>query len=138
MRRLGLAVLAFIAGIVALFAVQIAVTKIWSLLGVAWGPENLPLVGIQQLAALTTLFAAVLGGSLLAAIVGGRDKWRVLVAMGLLGIAIDGYFMFLIIGEALPLWFRVTFVTLIPTATVIAGAISDWLRPLQANADRSG
>ncbi|MDJ0712439.1 MAG: hypothetical protein QNJ14_18785 [Woeseiaceae bacterium] len=129
MRRLGFAVLAFIAGVVALFAVQITITKIWSLLGITWGRENLPVVATQQLAALTTLFAAIFGGSLVAAFVSVRDRWRVLAAMGFLGIVIDGYFMFFKIGEALPLWFRVIFVTLIPAATVVAGVISDWLRP---------
>lgn len=129
MRRFGAAVLAFIAGVVAMFAVQISVTKIWSIQGTAWGPENLPLQAIQQFASLSTLFTAILGGSLVAAFVSGRDRWSVLAAMGLVGVGIDGYFMFVKIGEALPLWYRVTFVSLIPVATVIAGMLADRLRP---------
>ncbi len=129
MRRFGVAVLAFIVGVAALFAVQFSVTKIWSIQGITWGPENLPLAAIQQVASLTTLFTAILGGSLVAAIVSGRDRWSVLTAMCLVGIAIDGYFMFVRIGEALPLWYRVTFVSLIPAATVVAGIVADLMWP---------
>lgn len=129
MRRFGVSVLAFIVGVAALFAVQFSVTKIWSIQGITWGPENLPLVAIQQFASLMTLFTAIFGGSLVAAIVSSRDRWSVLAAMCLVGIAIDGFFMFVRIGEALPLWYRVTFVSLIPVATVLAGLVSVALRP---------
>lgn len=121
--------LAFITGVMALFAVQFSVAKIWSMQGITWGPDNLPLLANQQVGALSTLFTAILGGSLVAAVIGARDKWSVLAAMGVVGVVIDGYFMFVRIGEALPLWFRATFVSLIPVATVIAGVISNALRP---------
>lgn len=129
MRRLGVAVAAFVAGVLALFAVQILVTKAWSLAGITWGSTNLPQSAIQQIASLTTLFTAILFGSLLAAILSSKDRWLVLAAMCLVGVTIDGYFMFVKIGEDLPVWYRVTFVTLIPVATVIAGVVSDALKP---------
>ncbi len=136
MQRIGLSVVAFVVGTIALFAVQIAQTRVWSLADVTWGPGNLPLSSIPQVAALMTVFGAVFAGSLVAAVISGRDKWLVLTVMCLVGVFIDGYFMFVDVGDALPLWFRLSFVTLIPIATVIAGLVSNRLRPERSESVR--
>jgi len=137
MRRFGFGAIAFILGVAGLFAIQISATEVWAFLGTTWGPSNLPLHSSQQFASLTTLFIAVFGGSLIGAIVGKQDRWWVLAAMCLVGVSVDGYVMFLKIGDLLPLWFRVTFVTTIVVATAAAGWIFDRLQS-RREAERSG
>lgn len=123
MRRLVTAALAFLAGVVSLFATQIALTKIWGVFGVEWGRDNLPTLPFQQIAALSTVFLAVLVGSFLAAFLSKRDALKVLAVMCFVGMAIDGYAMFVILKDALPLWFRAGFVAQIPFGTVLAGLL---------------
>lgn len=123
MRRLGSGLLAFFLGVASLFATQTALTRLWTAFGVSWGRENLPTLPMQQFAALSTLFVAVFVGSFVAAFLGRRDAWRVLAVMCLVGISIDGYVMFVKLQDALPLWFKLSFVSQIPVATAIAGLL---------------
>ncbi|MDJ0878695.1 MAG: hypothetical protein QNI86_08790, partial [Halieaceae bacterium] len=124
MRRIGFGILAFFVGVAALFTTQIGVTRLWATLGVLYGPGNLPISSMQQVAALSTVFTAVFVGSLVAARVSRRDAWWVLLAMGLVGVSIDGYVMLFKLKDDLPAWFRVCFVSLIPVATILAGYLS--------------
>ena len=123
MRRLITSVLAFLAGVVSLFATQIAITKLWGVLDVEWGRDNLPTLPVQQIAALSTVFVAVLVGSFVAAYLSKRDALRVLAVMCFVGMSVDGYAMFVILKDALPLWFRAGFVAQIPLGTVLAGLL---------------
>ncbi len=123
MRRTIIAILAFLVGVVVLFATQIALTKTWRVFGVQWGRENLPTLPIQQIAALSTVFVAVFVGSFIAAYLSKRDALKVLAVMCFLGMAFDAYAMFVILNDALPLWFRAGFVGQIPLATVLAGLL---------------
>ena len=126
MRRTITAILAFLAGVVSLFATQIALTKVWDVFGIEWGRDNLPTLPVQQVAALSTVFAAVLVGSFIAAFLSKRDALKVLTVMCFVGVSVDGYAMFVALKDALPLWFRAGFVAQIPIATVLAGLL--WTR----------
>ena len=132
MRRTLIGIFAFLAGVISLFATQIALTKAWGVFGVQWGRDNLPTLPIQQVAALSTVFAAVLVGSFIAAFLSRRDALRVLALMCFIGMAVDGYAMFVILKDALPLWFRAGFVAQIPLATVLAGLLWTQTRSFRA------
>ena len=105
-------------GALLVFAVQIPVTRLWGLLGISWSRENLPLAADQQIAALLTLFLAILCSTLGAALAAGRLAIAALSILVLIGVSIDGYAMFVKLAGALPLWFRAAFVLQIPLATV--------------------
>ena len=125
MGRLGVGIFAFVVGVICLFVTQISLTRLWAALGVPWGREDLPILLLQQVGVLSTLFAAIMVGSFVAAVLAKRDAWRVLLVMCLVGVAIDGYAMFIELRSALPLWFRLAFVGTIPIATALAGLLRD-------------
>ena len=130
LHRLGVGVFAFIFGVISLFGAQIGTSRLWGLFGVTWGRDNLPTTPEQELGALSTLFVAVFVGSLVAAMICKRDTWRVLMVMCLVGVLVDGYAMFVTLQDALPLSFRLTFVGIIPVATILAGWLATrYLQP---------
>ena len=116
-RRIGIFIAAIFAGIALMFLVQLSVTRVWWLMEVTWGPDNLPLQGLQQFAALLTSLLAVASGAALITWIAKQDARRVLILFGLIGVVFDGYIMFVKI-EGLPVWFRVAFVMVVPIAVV--------------------
>jgi hypothetical protein len=121
-KRTALAGLALIAAIVVMFAVQIVTTNAWFLTGISWGPDNLPVTAMQEMAALTTSFAAIFGGAIAGFSVSRIDGWKVLAIFGLIGVAFDGYIMLFKITEV-STWFRLSFVAVVPIATVVGGML---------------
>jgi len=101
-----------------MFLVQLSVIRVWGLMGVTWGPDNLPLQGSQQFAALLTSLLAIASGAALIAWIARQDARKLLILFGLIGVAFDGYIMFVKI-EGLPAWFRVTFVVVVPIAVAV-------------------
>lgn len=110
--------LGVMVGVVLVFAVQIPVTKLWGIAGIRWSGTDLPLVPGQQFAALFTLFLAVFISTVGAVWAAGDQAALALFILIAIGVGIDGFVMFAVIGKALPLWFRITFVAQIPLATL--------------------
>ncbi len=126
-----------IVGVVLVFAVQIPVTRLWGLAGVHWSAANLPLAASQQFAALSTLFLAILGSTIGAALVARERAVAALLILVLLGMSIDGFAMFVRVGADLPLWFRIAFVGQIPLATLVGWALVRSRLPRPASAEEA-
>lgn len=120
--------LAVIAGIALLFIVQMSLVALWKTVGIRWSNAELPLAPGQQVAALSTLFAAIFVSTLGAAWIAGDRAVFALLILVTIGVGIDGFAMFVKIGEALPLWFRIAFVAQIPLATLVGWiVVRPWL-----------
>ncbi len=115
-------VLSFLAGVLSMFAVQFLVTRFWGIVGISWGPGNLPATFAQQVAALSTTFLAMCAGAAPIARFAGRAAWPTIGVFIAVGVLIDGYFMFVKV-EGLALWFRIAFVSVIPLASVLTGFV---------------
>ncbi|MEO1656273.1 MAG: hypothetical protein AAFR65_01000 [Pseudomonadota bacterium] len=108
-----------IVGIIVMFAVQFALSRLWGMGGVSWGPDALPVTPVPQFAALSTTAAALFFGAAAIIIASGRRASIPFHLFWLIGVAIDGYVMGFV-ETSLPLWFRVTFVGLIPLSSFLA------------------
>lgn len=108
-----------LAGIIVMFAVQIVLSRLWGMGGVAWGPHALPVTPVPQFAALSTTAAAIFFGAAAVVLASGRRASAAFHLFWMIGVAIDSFVM-AFVETSLPLWFRVTFVGLIPLSSFLA------------------
>ncbi|WOX05070.1 hypothetical protein [Microbulbifer pacificus] len=114
--------LIFIASIASVFIVQMMITKLWNFSGVTWGPGDLPVSPVQQIAMLTTTFIAGLFAPIVAIAICRRIPWVVIFAICTFGLTID-VFAVLVPLVSLPLWFKVSFVISVPLQVYVGTKI---------------
>ena len=124
MKRILRYVIGFIIGLIAVFVVQFALTKIWSLAGVKWGPQNLPVENIQKIGMLSSTFISGLIGPFIALVICKNSKWIIIGIFFLIAMSIDLYAVLNPLKE-LKLWFKIIFVILIPLQLFLAVKLFD-------------
>jgi len=124
MKRILRYVIGFIIGLIAVFVVQFALTKIWSLAGVKWGPQNLPVENIQKIGMLFSTFISGLIGPFIALVICKNSKWIIIGIFFLIAMSIDLYAVLNPLKE-LDLWFKIIFVILIPLQLFLAVKLFD-------------
>lgn len=131
MKKLALSCGTFVLAILSVFVVQYGITRVWNIFGVSWGPANLPLELVQQLAMLSTTFVAGLFAPIVAIVLCRRIPWGVIFSICAFGLAMDFYAALIPLAD-LPLWFRVAFVLSVPlqvyVGTRIGSALITWNR----------
>jgi len=117
--------LAILIGIVAVFTVQLGISKIWNLTGVSWGSENLPYTLQQQIAALITSFMAGTAGPVVAVLIARKKAVAILIAFLAIGLTIDIYAA---MGpmKTLPHWFRISWVVGVIIQTALGFNLGGW------------
>lgn len=122
MKKIIYLFLIFLASIASVFIVQLLVSKLWNLAGVSWGPGNLPVDPIQQVAMLSSTFIAGLFAPIVAITIYRAIPWVVVYAICAFGMSID-LFAALVPLATLPLWFKVAFVVSVPLQVVVGTLI---------------
>ena len=117
-------IIGFIIGLISVFAIQFALTEIWSLAGVTWGPKNLPIENIQKLAMLSSTFISGLIGPFIALVICKNSKWIIIGIFFVIAMSIDFYAVLNPLKE-LELWFKIIFVILIPIQLLLALKLFD-------------
>ena len=125
MKRILRYVIGFIIGLITVFAVQFALIKVWSLAGVEWGPENLPIENIQKAGVLSSTFISGLIGPLISLLICKNSKWIIIGLFFLIAMSIDLYAVLSPLKE-LELWFKIIFITLIPIQLFLAIKLFDF------------
>lgn len=124
MKKIIRYVIGFIIGLISVFVVQFALTKIWSLTGVKWGPQNLPVENIQKIGMLSSTFISGLIGPFISLVICRNSKWIIIGIFFLIAMSIDLYAVLNPLKE-FELWFKVTFVILIPLQLLLAVKLFD-------------
>ncbi|WP_350289768.1 hypothetical protein [uncultured Croceitalea sp.] len=117
-------IIGFIIGLISVFAIQFALTEVWSLAGVTWGPKNLPIENIQKIAMLSSTFISGLIGPFIALVICKNSKWIIIGIFFVIAMSIDLYAVLNPLKE-LELWFRIIFVILIPIQLLLALKLFD-------------
>lgn len=117
-------VIGFIIGLISVFVIQFALTETWSLAGVTWGPKNLPIENIQKIGMLSSTFISGLIGPFISLVICKNSKWIIIGIFFLIAMSIDLYAVLKPLKE-LELWFKITFVILIPLQLFLAVKLFD-------------
>ncbi|WP_190808800.1 hypothetical protein [Flagellimonas sp. S3867] len=127
MKKIIRYIIGFIIGFISVFVIQFALTKIWSLAGVEWGPENLPVENIQKMAVLSSTFISGLIGPFISLLICKNSKWIIIGLFFLIAMSIDLYAVLNPLKE-LELWFKLVFVILIPIQLLLAIKLFDFFK----------
>lgn len=122
MKKIIMLFLIFVASVVSVFIVQMLITKLWNFTGVHWGPGNLPVELVQQVAMLSTTFIAGVTAPIVAIAIYRNVPWVVIYSICAFGLAID-VFAALVPLATLPLWFKVAFVVSVPLQVIVGTMI---------------
>ena len=124
MKKILRYIIGFIIGLISVFAVQMVITKIWSLAGIKWGPENLPVENIQKIGVLSSTFISGLIGPFIALLICKNSKWIIIGLFFVIAMSIDLYAVLNPLKD-LELWFKIIFIILIPIQLLLAIKLFD-------------
>lgn len=105
--------LAIIVGLFLVFVVQMAITKLWNLAGIYWGPNSLPFETIQQIGMLSSAFIAGVVGPAISVIIARKKALAIVLIFLLVGLSIDVYAS-LVPLKPVATWFRIAWVLSVP------------------------
>lgn len=105
--------LAIVFGVLSVLIIQSLIAKLWNLIGIDWGPDNLPFELNQQIGMLSSAFIAGTIGPCLAVVIARKKALLLIIVFLIIGLSIDLYAAIVPL-KPVATWFRVAWVISVP------------------------